>query len=184
MPTQEVSMLVAKYESNRKSIRIFQTRRDRLRRDYSNAWNKIRLECEKAGHDKSLNESKAFHARHLCPYCRKQIFPTKWYCDSWEPNIIFDADYCKYWLEISEEDWPPLKQNMLKKIKSAITTYFGEIAPVEAKLSELRVEQDEILKKLDEIFKLCDSVLKISANYEDAIRKASRGKKIVVPPKD
>ena len=171
MATMEVRNLVAKFESNRKSIRILQTKKDRLRRDYSNAWNKIRLECEKAGHDNYLNDNKIFRTKHLCPYCRKQVFPVKWYCDSWTPDSIFDPEYCKYWLDMPVDNWPPLKQDMLKRIKYLISIYFADIKPIQSRLDELHKEQEDIKNKLQEIFKLCDSVLKITEGYEEALKK-------------
>lgn len=185
MPTQEVRRLVAEFEANRKAIMTLQTKKDKLQRNYKNVWYKIRMECEKVGHDNVVGkQDRIFFAKHFCPYCRKLLFPVRWDCDSWDPDSVLDKEFCSYWLEISENDWPPEKAEMLRRIKLAITNYFREAEPLLTNLQELYGKQSEIRNKLEEIFKLCDSILKVTERYEETIRRCSRKNKSAPPFND
>ena len=175
MPTMEVRRLVTRFESNRKVITPLQSKLDKLQRDYKNSWYKIRTECEKSGHDNVVGkQERVFFSSYHCPYCRKLLFPVRLDCDSWPPDSILDAEYCSYWLNIAESDWPEEKRQMLKKIKAFVKKYFEESGPVESSLKILRAEQASIIEKLQEIFELCDTVLEITSKHQTEMKEQER----------
>ena len=170
----ELMEMASLFEVNQQVIVSMQKKVDKLRRDYKNAWSKIWAECEKNGHGEKRMRKKGMNIHGRCPYCRRPLPVVGASFVSWNPDDIFRLEYCQYWLDIDENDWPEEKRDMLKKIKSLLKQYTAEAIPEMKALEELRERQKATRAFFGEIFDICDGVLGIRAEYEAKIKAAKR----------